>query len=158
MRSSRLTLSAGLPHSWIWRVENGSLYLSSLPLSLPLSLASGYFECCSFYSEIKYVLRLCLFFKLKNWRNIKSVGFSTNRDRKLIMHKKTFILSIRIQKIKDIKKQMPNKLIKLENKKFKDFVCEILGWNDFNTLLLRYRKTQNSMLILSVEFMYFFTL
>jgi len=30
------------------------------------------------------------------------------------MHKKTFVLSIRIQKIKDIKEQLPNKLIKLE--------------------------------------------
>jgi len=43
------------------------------------------------------------------------------------MHKKTFILSIRIQKIKEIKEQMPNKLIKLENNKFKDFACGILG-------------------------------
>jgi hypothetical protein len=31
------------------------------------------------------------------------------------------------QKIKDIKEQMPNKLIKLENNKFKDFACGILG-------------------------------
>jgi hypothetical protein len=37
------------------------------------------------------------------------------------MHKKTFILSIHIQKIKDIKEQMPYKLSKLENNKFKDF-------------------------------------
>jgi hypothetical protein len=43
------------------------------------------------------------------------------------MHKKTFILSIQIQKIKDIKEQMPNKLIELENNKFKDFVYGILG-------------------------------
>jgi len=39
------------------------------------------------------------------------------------MHKKTYILSIRTQKIKDIKEQMQNKVIKLENNKFKDFVC-----------------------------------
>ena len=26
---------------------------------------------------------------------------------------------------------MPNKLIKLENNKFKDFVNGILGWNDY---------------------------
>jgi len=26
---------------------------------------------------------------------------------------------------------MQNKVIKLENNKFKDFVCGILGWNDF---------------------------
>jgi hypothetical protein len=43
------------------------------------------------------------------------------------MHKKTFILSIRIQKTKEIKEQMPNKLRKLENNKFKDFACGILG-------------------------------
>jgi hypothetical protein len=66
MRFGRLTLSVGLPYSWIWLDENGSLYLSSLPLSLPLSLASDYFECCPFYPEIKYVLSLCLFSKLKN--------------------------------------------------------------------------------------------
>ncbi len=63
------------------------------------------------------------------------------------MHKKTYVLSIRIQKIKDIKEQMQNKVIKLENNKFKDFVCGILGWNDFNSLLLRYQKMQNSMMI-----------
>jgi hypothetical protein len=44
------------------------------------------------------------------------------------MYKKTFLLSICIQRqIKDIKEQMPNKLIKLENNKFKDFACGILG-------------------------------
>ncbi len=31
------------------------------------------------------------------------------------------------KKIKDIKEQMPNKLINLENNKFIDFVCETLG-------------------------------
>ena len=66
MRFSRLTLSAGLPHSWIFQDENGSLYLSSLPLSLPLPLASGDFEYCPFYSDIKYVFSLTLFSKLKN--------------------------------------------------------------------------------------------
>jgi hypothetical protein len=53
---------------------------------------------------------------------------SLNQKRQLIIiHKKTFILSIRIQKIKDIKEQMTNKLIKLENNKFIDFVWGILG-------------------------------
>jgi len=83
MRFSRLTLSAGLPHSWTWRDENGSLYLSSLHLSLPLYLASDYFECCPFYSGIKYVKSLSLFSKLKNWSR------SLNQQRQLIiMHKK----------------------------------------------------------------------
>jgi hypothetical protein len=60
-------LSAGLPHSWIWREENGSLYLSSLPVSLPLPLASGYFGCCPFYSRIKNVLAEACFqsFRIK---------------------------------------------------------------------------------------------
>ena len=62
--------------------------------------------------------------ELKNHKTSKSLN-QTKRDRKLIMHKKTFILSIRIQKIKDIKKQIPNKLIKLQNNKFKDFACVI---------------------------------
>jgi hypothetical protein len=55
MRFSRLTLPTGLPHSWKWQEENGSLYLSSLPLCLLLSLASGYFGCCSFFSGNSYV-------------------------------------------------------------------------------------------------------
>ncbi len=41
------------------------------------------------------------------------------------MHKKNFTLSFRIQKIKDKKEQMPNKLIKFENNKFKDFAWVI---------------------------------
>ena len=127
MRFSRLTLSAGLPHSWIWWDENGSLYLSSLPLSLPLSLASGYFECCPFYSEIKYVWSLSLFFKAEDLKKLKT-SKSFNQQRQLINHAlKAFILLIRTQKIKDIKEQMPNKLTNLENKKFIDFVCETLG-------------------------------
>ena len=65
-RAAMTEKPAGLPHSWIWREENGSLYLSSLPLSLPLSLASGYFECCPFYSEMKYVFSLTLISELKN--------------------------------------------------------------------------------------------
>jgi hypothetical protein len=43
-RAAMTEKPAGLPHSWIWREENVSLYLSSLPLSLLLSLASGYLE------------------------------------------------------------------------------------------------------------------
>ncbi len=42
------------------------------------------------------------------------------------MHKKNFTLSICIQKIKDIKEQMQNKLIKLENKKFIDFTKNLM--------------------------------
>ena len=43
---------------------------------------------------------------------------SFNQQRQLINHAlKAFILLIRTQKIKDIKEQMPNKLIKLENNK-----------------------------------------
>jgi hypothetical protein len=42
---------------------------------------------------------------------MKPAKVSTNRDSLLIMHKKTFILSIHIQKIKDIKEQVPNKLV-----------------------------------------------
>ncbi len=140
MRFSRLTLSADLPHSWIWWDENGSLYLSSLPLSLPLYLASDYFECCPFYSGIKYVLSLCLFSKLKNWRKIKPARVSTNRDSWFIRHKKPLYFQSVYNKIKEIKEQMPNKLIKLENNKFKDFACGILGWNDFNILLVRYQN------------------
>ncbi len=65
-----------------------------------------------------------MFSKLKNYRNIKPARVSTNRDSYLSCIKR---LSIRIQKIKDIEEQVPNKLIKLENNKFKDFVCGFLG-------------------------------
>jgi hypothetical protein len=40
----QLTLVGDFPHSWIWREENGFIYLSSLPLSLPLSLPSAHLE------------------------------------------------------------------------------------------------------------------
>ena len=59
-RITRLTLLTGLPHSLVWREGNGFLYLSSLPLSLPLSLPSGHLECCSCFSENKYALSLNL--------------------------------------------------------------------------------------------------
>ena len=85
MRFSRLTLSAGLPHSWIWRDENGSLYLSSLPLSLPLSLASGYFDCSPFYSEIKKCLKFMLVFKAYELKKHK-INKSINKTRKFIHH------------------------------------------------------------------------
>ncbi len=52
-RITRLTLLVGLPHSKIWREGNGFLYLSSLPLSLPLSLYSDHLECCSYFPENK---------------------------------------------------------------------------------------------------------
>ena len=137
MRSSRLTLPSDILHSCIWGEENSYLCLSFLPQSLPLSLISGYLECCPFYSEIKYVCSLSLFFKAEDLKKLKT-SKSFNQQRQLINHAlKAFILLIRTQKIKDIKEQMPNKLIKLENNKFKDFACGILGWNDFNTLLDR---------------------
>ncbi len=85
MRFSRLTLSAGLPHSWIWREGNGSLYLSSLPLSLPLPLASGYFECCPFYSEIKYVFSISLVFKAEELKK-HTTSKSLNQQRQLTNH------------------------------------------------------------------------
>ena len=58
MGFSRLTLSAGLPRSWIWREENGSLFQSFLPLSLPLSLASAYLEFPPYFSGNRYVKKV----------------------------------------------------------------------------------------------------
>jgi hypothetical protein len=50
----QLTLVGGLPHSKIWREEKDSLYLFSLPLSLPLSLASDHLEYSPYLSENIY--------------------------------------------------------------------------------------------------------
>ena len=68
-----------------------------------------------------------LLFKAEELKKHKT-SKSLNQQRQIIiMHKKTFILTVHIQLIKDIKEQIPNKLIKLENNKFIDFVCETLG-------------------------------
>ena len=64
-----------------------------------------------------------LVFKAEELKKHKT-SKSLSQERQLINHAQKE-LPICIQKIKDIKKQMPNKLIKFENNKFKDFACVI---------------------------------
>jgi hypothetical protein len=66
-----------------------------------------------------------LVFQAEEFKKLKTSKILYQQRQLIIMHKKTFILSIRIQKIKDIKEQMPNKLIKLEKNKVIDFACQI---------------------------------
>jgi hypothetical protein len=68
-----------------------------------------------------------LVFKAEELKKHKTSKSLNQQTQLVIMQNKTFILSIRIQKIKDIKEQMPNKLIKLTNNKFIYYVCRILG-------------------------------
>jgi hypothetical protein len=66
-----------------------------------------------------------LVFQAEELKKLKTSKILYQQRQLIIMHKKTFILSIRIQEIKDIKEQMRNKLNKLENNKVIDFACQI---------------------------------